>query len=260
MDVTIEEEIRKYGCELGADALGFASLESYRSPKSPNLNTILPNARSLIVFGYREIDGALESANARISMASRVAVMDLAKKNNYLVAKFVEDRFKAPSAFVLTSFPLDMSPPGTGLVGDISLRHAAVAAGLGVFGRHNLVIHPEFGTRVIYGAVLTELALKPDPPLAEELCNQCGLCVESCPAKALEEEGKTDQMKCLRVSQPFGIGGLIGYLRKFIGATPEEQKSALRDPLFLSLYQAPFMGFQYNCYQCETVCPAGRKR
>ena len=51
-----------------------------------------------------------------------------------------------------------------------------------------------------------------------------------------------------------------GYLRKFIGATPEEQKSTLRDPLFLSLYQAPFMGFQYNCYQCETVCPAGRKR
>ncbi len=82
--MTIKEEIRKYGRELGANALGFASLESYRSPKSPNLNTILPNARSLIVFGYREIDGALESANARISIASRVAVMDLAKKNNYL--------------------------------------------------------------------------------------------------------------------------------------------------------------------------------
>ena len=260
MAVTIEEEIRKYSRELGADAVGFASIENYRSPKSPDPKTILANARSLVVFGYREVDGALESGNARISMASRQAVMDLSKKNNYLVAKFVEDRFRARSAFVLTSFPLDMSPPVMGLVGDISLRHAAVAAGLGVFGRHNLVIHPEFGTRVIYGAVVTELALKPDPPLVEELCNQCGLCVESCPAKALEEEGKTDQMKCLRVSQPYGIGGLIGYLRRFIGATPEEQKSALRDPLFLSLYQAPFMGFQYNCFQCETVCPAGRKR
>ena len=42
--------------------------------------------------------------------------------------------------------------------------------------------------------------------------------------------------------------------------TPEEQKSVLRNPLFLSLYQAPFMGFQYNCFQCETVCPAGRKK
>ena len=258
--MTVEEEIRKYGRELGADAVGFASLEAYRSPKSPELKTILPEARSLVVFGYREVDGALESGNARVTMAGRLAVMDLAKKNDYLMARFIEDRWKARSAFVLTSFPLDMSPPVMGLVGDISLRHAAVAAGLGGFGRHNLVIHPEFGTRVIYGGVLTELTLKPDPPLAKELCNQCGLCVESCPAKALEEEGKTDQMKCLRVSQPYGIGGLIGYMRRFIGATPEEQKSALRDPLFLSLYQAPFMGFQYTCYQCETVCPAGRKK
>jgi len=30
--------------------------------------------------------------------------------------------------------------------------------------------------------------------------------------------------------------------------------------LFLNLYQAPFMGFQYGGYQCETVCPAGRKK
>lgn len=258
--MTIEEEIRKYGRELGADAVGFASIANYRSPKSPDPKTILPKAKSLVVSGYREIDGALESGNPRISMSSRLAVMDLAKKNDYLMARFIEARFKSQSAFVLTSFPLDMSPPGMGLVGDISLRHAAVAAGLGKFGRHNLIIHPELGTRVIYGAVLTELEIKPDPPLAEDLCNQCGLCVESCPAKALDEEGKTDQMKCLRVSQPYGIGGLIGYLRKFIGATPEDQKSFLRDPLFLSLYQAPFMGFQYSCYRCETVCPAGRKK
>jgi len=209
MSIGMEEEIRKYSRELGADTVGFASVENYRSPKSPDLKTILPNARSLVVFGYREVDGALESGNARVSMAGRMAVMDLAKKNDYLMARFIEDRWKARSAFVLTSFPLDMSPPVMGLVGDISLRHAAVAAGLGGFGRHNLVIHPEFGTRVIYGGVLTELTLKPDPPLAKELCNQCGLCVESCPAKALEEEGKTDQMKCLRVSQPYGIGGLI---------------------------------------------------
>lgn len=258
--MTIEDEIRKYGRELGADAVGIAAGEDYRSPKSPDLKTSLPGARSLVVFGYREVDGSLESGNPRVKMAGRLAVMDLAKKNDYLLARFIEDRWKARSAFVLTSFPLDMSPPAMGLVGDISLRHAAVAAGLGVFGRHNLVIHPEFGTRVIYGAVVTELALKPDPALTAELCNQCGLCVESCPGKALEEEGKTDPMKCLRVSQPFGIGGMIGYLRKFMGATPEEQKSALRDPLFLSLYQAPFMGFQYTCFQCETVCPAGRKK
>ncbi len=32
------------------------------------------------------------------------------------------------------------------------------------------------------------------------------------------------------------------------------------DPKFLSLYQALFIGFQYHCFRCMTVCPAGRKQ
>jgi epoxyqueuosine reductase len=33
-----------------------------------------------------------------------------------------------------------------------------------VFGRHNLVIHPRFGTRITFTAVLTELPLPSDHP------------------------------------------------------------------------------------------------
>ena len=44
MGITMEEEIRRYGRELGADVVGFASVESYRSPKSPELKSILPGA------------------------------------------------------------------------------------------------------------------------------------------------------------------------------------------------------------------------
>jgi hypothetical protein len=35
-------------------------------------------------------------------------------------------------------------------------------------------------------------------------------------------------------------------------------KEEMRAPLFLSLYQAVSMGFQYECFRCEAVCPAGR--
>jgi epoxyqueuosine reductase QueG len=151
-----------------------------------------------------------------------------------------------------------MGPPHFGVVADVSLRHAAVAAGLGVFGRHNLVIHPRFGTRILFTAVLTDLALPSDPPVTDELCNDCGLCVEGCPAKALETEGRTEDMKCLRVSQPYGIGSAIGFIRKVAGATPEEQKAMFMDPRFLNLYQASFIGFQYECFRCMAVCPACR--
>jgi epoxyqueuosine reductase len=254
-----KEDIRQYGYDLGADVVGFAAIEDYRSTKSPDPKTLLPGVKSLIVLGYREIDGALDSDNDRINLASRMGAMDLSKANNYRMSRFLEDTYKVKAAAVTFSYPLDMTPPTMGLVGDISLRHAAVAAGLGVFGRHNLVINPRFGSRLIYTAILTELQMTSDQPVTEDLCNECGLCVEKCPAGALDEEGKTDMMKCLRVSQPSGIGGMIGYLRKFIGSTPEEQKALLMEPRFLSLYQASFIGFQYQCFNCIAVCPIGKE-
>lgn len=247
-----KEEIRSFGRQLGADAVGFAAIEDYRSERSPNPGTLLSNVKSVVVLGYREINGAVESENPRVSMASRMAGTELAMKNNYLLSRHLENRYGARAASIPFSYPMDM---GKG-VGDLSLRHAAVAAGLGVFGRHNLVIHPEFGTRIVFTAVLTNLPLSSDPTVQDKLCTECGLCVEACPGGALDNEGKTDLIACLKNSQPHGAGGALRYLRQFIGAAPEEQKQLLKDPVFLNLYQAPIIGFHYHCFRCLAVCPA----
>jgi len=251
-----KEQIRQFGNELAADAVGFAAIEDYQSQKSPDPRTILPNVKSMIVLGYRELNGAVESENNRTSMASRMGTMEFSLKNNYLMGRYVEDQYRVKTAPVSFSYPLDMGPEVMGFVGDVSMRHAAIAAGLGVFGRHNLVIHPRFGTRIIFTALLTELDLPPDSPVQEELCTHCGRCVEACPGQALDDEGKTDMLKCLKASQPYGIGGTIRYFRQFIGASPEEQKGLLKDPMLLHLYQAQFIGFQYTCFKCMAVCPA----
>ncbi len=251
-----KEQLRKYGYEIGADAVGFAAIEDYKSERAPDPRTILPNVKSMIVLGYRENDGAVESENARINMSSRMGEIELAFKNNYIITRHIEKNTGTKAAPVPFSYPLNMGPEVMGLVGDVSLRHAAVAAGLGVFGRHNLVIHPEFGTRIVFSAILTELPLSSDPPVKDDFCTQCGLCVEACPGGALDEEGKTDALKCLKNSQPYGITSTIQYLKKFIGATPDEQRELLKDPKFLGIYQAQFIGFQYFCIKCLSKCPA----
>jgi epoxyqueuosine reductase QueG len=186
-----------------------------------------------------------------------MGIIDLSFKTNYLLARHLEDHYQTKAAVIPSSYPLDMGPEVMGLIGDVSLRHAAVAAGLGVFGRHNLVIHPCFGTRIVFSAVLTELSLESDPPVLEDLCDGCALCVEACPASALVEEGKTHVFRCLKGSQPYGIRGIYRYLRRFVGAAPEEQQALLKEPILLQAYQAQFIGFQYTCNRCMAVCPAG---
>jgi epoxyqueuosine reductase len=251
-----KEEIRRYGLSIGADVVGFAAAADYRSEKTPALETVLPNVKSLVVLGYRGNAGAVESPNVRIGMTSRMGEMELANTNGYLMARFIEKGTKTKAAPVPVSYPLNMAPPVMGMMGDVSLRHAAVAAGLGSFGRHNLVIHPEFGSRIIFGGVLTELALDSDPPITESFCDDCGLCVEKCPGRALDKEGYTDTIKCLKASQPYGFIETVKFFSRFIEAAPEAQKELLRDPKLLGIYQAQFIGFHYHCFNCIAVCPA----
>ncbi len=126
-----KEEIRKMGLASGADVVGFAAVEDYKSKRAPDPKAIFPGIRSMIVMGFRELDGGLASDIGRISMHSRLGQMDLTKSCTYRMAKAIEDRFKVKAAPILASYPLNMAAPYMGLVADVSLRHAAVAAGLG---------------------------------------------------------------------------------------------------------------------------------
>lgn len=253
-----KDKVREFALGLGADVVGFAAIDDYQSPRSPDPRKILPGVRSLAVMGFREIHGAVESDFTRVAMMCRMGSMEIALNATFRLALFLEKETGTKAVPIAASYPLEMSRETMGSVGDVSLRHAAVAAGLGVFGRHNLVINPELGTQVLYSAVLSELSFEPDPPVEDTLCDDCGLCVEICPAKALDEEGKTAVMKCLRVSQPLGIGSVIRYFSDMLDKPKEEQVEMLKDPFFWDLYQASFIGFTYACFKCYAVCPIAK--
>ncbi|MBV1694095.1 MAG: 4Fe-4S dicluster domain-containing protein [Hyphomicrobiales bacterium] len=64
----------------------------------------------------------------------------------------------------------------------------AVKAGLGEYGRNQLVITPQFGPRVRFSKIFTNLPLVHDAPRRlgiEEVCDVCTRCAAACPVKAL---------------------------------------------------------------------------
>ena len=64
----------------------------------------------------------------------------------------------------------------------------AVDAGLGEPGRHGLLLNPEYGSLVRICKVLTDLPLDIDRPIsfgAAEICRNCTICADSCPARAI---------------------------------------------------------------------------
>ena len=64
----------------------------------------------------------------------------------------------------------------------------AIQAGLGEYGRHGLVITPEFGPNVRFGKVYTDMPLLLDSPQSfgvKEMCEMCRACTDACPANAI---------------------------------------------------------------------------
>lgn len=64
----------------------------------------------------------------------------------------------------------------------------AVKAGLGEYGRNQMVLTPEFGPRVRFSKIFTDMPLAVDAvkPLGlKDYCEECDVCAVACPVKAL---------------------------------------------------------------------------
>ncbi len=253
----MKEIIRDFILDLGVDDVGFTSVDDYQSPRSQSIESIFPGVKSMIVMAFRELS-ACESLSPQLAMNGRLDLMAFTRSVCYRAAHYVETQFGSPAVTIPTSHPMDYTNPQKIGVGEVSLRHAAVSAGLGSFGLHNLVVHPKFGTRVIFTAVLTKLELASDPAVGKIPCTRCGLCVQACPVGALDDEGKTDTLKCLGNSQPYGMRANIGFWCRFCDATNDERKAMLQSTEYLSLYHAGSIGYQYFCFRCLAACPVGQ--
>jgi len=167
--------------------------------------------------------------------------------------------------------PTDLTPLGQGTY---LARVAAVQAGLGTLGLNEMLLTPRWGPRCFVGAVLTDLALPPDAPLADELClglERCGRCAAICPEQAIplrQPEGAPlaavrdlDCVACARSSQPYGPATMARHVTAtLVSHSPEETWRLAKNLTTGELWQQVTMhkeGAFTACQECAQVCPVG---
>jgi len=83
--------------------------------------------------------------------------------------------------------------------GGIFLKDAAVLAGLGIIGKNNILITPQFGPRVRLRAMFLDRELRPTGPVDYSPCEGCDMpCRRVCPRKAFDQEGAYTREMCMK--------------------------------------------------------------
>lgn len=198
----MENSIKQFVLKAGADVCGIADAGRFAcAPQGFHPRDIFKDCRSVVVFG-KALPKGLSSVSPRI-IYNHMTEINLKELDRIALNAALEIESMGGTAAPLPSdTPYDYWESGT-LTGKgvISMRHAAVLAGLGSMGKNTLVINETYGNLLNFGAVLTDLELRPDE-LSGELCIEgCSRCIDACPQHALD--GVTANQKLCR---PFAYG------------------------------------------------------
>jgi epoxyqueuosine reductase len=189
----------------------------------------VPGARSIICVAMNyhvALEPVAAEEQPHHGKVARYALGDdyheLMKKRLHALADWI--RQQRPEA--VTRACVDTAP--------VMEKEMAARAGIGWIGKNTLVIHPQIGSWVLLGEVITTLALPADEP-AVDRCGTCQRCLEACPTDALTAPYQMDARQC------------ISYLTI-------ERREEIAPAL------APQVGeWVYGCDICQEVCPWNRK-
>ena len=257
-------DVKRRARELGADLVGIASapvLAEHRVPGCPNgPEEVLRGARSVVVLARRLLWGmSREPAwdNRNVHYAGELALAKM-EDLTYEVGRLLEEA-GFPSLITPSAYSRSHQVEVAGTV--LSLPHLAVEAGLGTLGLGLQLLTPEYGPRVILGAVLTQAELEADRRLPQGLClgEACGRCLSACPGDAIGHF-KLDLERCAPYSSPYGYHFVQQHVERIL-ETPDPAKRMERiqsmDTFMIWQSMLRGVGVYTGCTRCYDVCPAG---
>lgn len=201
-------DVKKFGKECGADLVGIGNIERFEgAPKQCDPRYIMPEAKSIVVLGFRIYRGLLRGIEEG-TFFQNYSSLGYAGINTiqqpmalWKFCRIFEDAgyeaFPFNNSFEWTALytstgeqrkdwsrPVAPGKPYPDVF--LHMRIAAYIAGLGEIGYSKVFLTPEFGPRVRFAAVLTEAELEPDPLVKPgTLCDRCMACVRNCSGKAI---------------------------------------------------------------------------
>jgi epoxyqueuosine reductase len=246
----IEDRVRRWGRELGFDAVAIAGTEleaeearlmewlgrgwhgemdymARHGARRARPAELVPGTLSIITARLNSTPADARDAEAVLADPERAFVSRYALGRDYhkvLRAKLQQlaDRMTAELGPFHYRVFTDSAP-----VMEVSL---AQRSGLGWRGKHTLLLSRDAGSLFFLGELFVALDLKRDAPVTEH-CGTCARCIAICPTQAIVAPYQLDARRC------------ISYLTiEHHGAIPEELR--------------PMMGNRiYGCDDCQLVCP-----
>ena len=185
-DKDLTEEVKEHSKLIGVDVIGFANPNLFdRFPEENQPNSILNNTKTVIIIGIHLYDIMLDAWSKNEEIGKNVQFADSILVNySHSIRKFLIKR--GYDAKIITYNP------------GLYLKEAAALAGIGPIGKNNMLITKEYGSQVRLRAIATTAPLIVGEPIFEsKYCENCNICIESCPGEAFPE-GKYDKEPCLK--------------------------------------------------------------
>ncbi len=246
MSVELKKSIVHYLGDRVA-AVGFAPVDRFAdAPDNHHPSRVCKDAETIIVFGLPVPRGMLRSPDYNLYFLHRTyhTVYMHMDELGLGLCNFIEAQGNHLAVPIPTFAPLVYQ--GIEPWGIISLKHAAVLAGLGAFGHSGLMYHPRHGSLLRLCAVVTNAKLPGDVMINNDPCPpECEACHKACPSKAFDEDGRFNKLTCLGHTVKHGIYNI---------AFKDEQGLKNIEKIINTA------GYNYwlKCDECLKVCPKNR--